>query len=150
MSPKLKQFFSAEAFEQRARDRERRRLVAELETLDETRIYVRGRTGALLSRMNVLNREDCAATLHQMTEGAAASNAALTTLGASCAPAAASFAAFGQAMQGARVELSASGRGLHILFPVHAETEFARLNAWRTRVLAAGASILCLCAWLAW
>lgn len=155
MLQKLKQFFSAEAFEQRDRDRERRKLVAELETLDETRIYIRGRTGALLSRMNVLNREDCAATLRGSSgqfldiDGAEALARALAR---SAEPAAASFAAFGQALHdtGAAFERSASGRGLHIFYPMNAEAEFTRLKAWRTRILTAGASVLCLCAWLSW
>lgn len=141
MLQKLKQFFSAEAFEQRERDRERRKLVAELEALDETRIYIRGRTGALLSRMNVLNREDCAATLR------GSSGQFLDIDGAEgLTPAAASFAA----MQGASVERSASGRGLHIFYPMNAEAEFTRLKAWRTRILTAFSIVVCACAWLSW
>lgn len=56
-------FLSAEAFEQRERDRERRRLVSELEQLDADRQYIGDRSGVILARMNLLNREDCGAVL---------------------------------------------------------------------------------------
>jgi hypothetical protein len=51
------------AFEQRNRDRERRRLIAELEGLDEQQRYDGTRRPVLLGRLNTLNRDDLAATL---------------------------------------------------------------------------------------
>jgi len=61
--PRITRFWSAAAFAQRGRDRERRKLVCELEGLDEQARYDKGRRPMLTERLQILAREDMAATL---------------------------------------------------------------------------------------
>lgn len=56
-------FLSPAAFAQRGRDRERRKLVCELEGLDKQARYDKGRRPMLTERLQILTREDMAATL---------------------------------------------------------------------------------------
>lgn len=59
-------FLSPAAFEQRHRDRQRRALVAELDGLDEQARYDRARRPVLTDALQVLSREDMAATLRPL------------------------------------------------------------------------------------
>lgn len=56
----FKGFFSAAAFEQRARNRERRKLVAELEEIDKQRKYLAAREPIVSARLEVLAGRDFA------------------------------------------------------------------------------------------
>jgi len=56
----FKGFFSAAAFEQRARERERRKLVKELEEIDKQRAYFAAREPIISARLEVLAGRDLA------------------------------------------------------------------------------------------
>lgn len=52
------QFLSADAFERRARQRERSRLIAELNEMDQWRVFYNCREPRISARLQVLARED--------------------------------------------------------------------------------------------
>ncbi len=63
-------FFSAAAFEQRARDRRRKILVSELVELDDLVRHAKRREPVLLAELNLLNCQDSRAVLTETTEAA--------------------------------------------------------------------------------
>lgn len=66
----LVKFFSAEAFEQRARDRERRQLAGELEQIAADRAYNDAREAQILKRSSVLDRLDSVAAFNATRQAA--------------------------------------------------------------------------------
>lgn len=68
----FKGFFSAAAFEQRARQRERRKLVKELEEIDKQRRYMAGREPIISARLEVLAGRDLADYLLELRSSAGA------------------------------------------------------------------------------
>lgn len=63
MLKKLSNFFSSEAFEQRARDRERRKLVEELEAITRDHWYNAKRQPQIVARLQALTQADSTARL---------------------------------------------------------------------------------------